>query len=112
MAQRSWSIRTAVPSEFARLREIYREASLSNEGDRDALLAYPEEFQLPESALLEGRIRVATAPAPEGTIVGFATTIDTGEALELEDLFTDPAWMRQGIATALIADAVTLTRQA
>jgi GNAT superfamily N-acetyltransferase len=46
------------------------------------------------------RTRVATI---EGRIVGFATLVGN----ELEDLFTDPDWMRRGIATALLRDAAT-----
>jgi GNAT superfamily N-acetyltransferase len=38
--------------------------------------------------------------------VGFATTRPTGGALELIDLFTDPDWMRKGIATRLMDDVV------
>ena len=37
----------------------------------------------------------------DGRIVGFATLVGS----ELEDLFVDPDWMRQGIATALVQDA-------
>ena len=48
--------------------------------------------------VIEGRTRVAVA---EGRIVGFATLVGN----ELEDLFTDPPWMRRGIATALVRDA-------
>ena len=36
----------------------------------------------------------------DGEIVGFATLVGS----ELEDLFTDPDWMRHGIATALVRD--------
>lgn len=108
----SWPIRTAVPAERARLREIFWQASLTNEGDRAALLAGAKDHVLPDAPLDEGRIRVATDS--EGTIVGFATalTTSTSEVVELEDLFVDPEWMRRGIATALIQDAVDLAGKA
>jgi GNAT superfamily N-acetyltransferase len=48
----------------------------------------------------EGRTRVAVV---DGHIVGFATLVGN----ELEDLFTDPDWMRRGIASALVRDAAS-----
>ena len=57
----------------------------------------------------EGRTRVAVTV--QGTIVGFITTlVDENSVVELEDLFVDPAWMRQGIATRLVADLVEHSR--
>jgi GNAT superfamily N-acetyltransferase len=50
--------------------------------------------------VIEGRTRVAVV---EGRIVGFATLVGN----ELEDLFTDPDWMRRGIATALVRDVAS-----
>jgi GNAT superfamily N-acetyltransferase len=53
--------------------------------------------------VVEGRTRVAITAS--GTIIGFATTLPhENSTLELEALFVDPDWMRQGIATRLIAD--------
>ena len=106
----SWPIRNAVPAERPRLRDIHWQASLNNEGDRAALLAGGEEYALPDRPLDEGRVRVATDAG--GTIVGFATTLAADGALELEDLFVDPEWMRRGIATALIRDAMEFARRA
>ena len=40
----------------------------------------------------------------EGTVTGFATHLISDGVAELEDLFVDPARMRQGIATALVLD--------
>ncbi|MNC44131.1 putative N-acetyltransferase YafP [compost metagenome] len=40
----------------------------------------------------------------DGRVVGFASVRPIGDFLELEDLFTDPDWMRQGVASALIED--------
>ncbi len=45
------------------------------------------------------------------TVVGFATAIPhTDSMLELEDLFVDPGYKRQGIARALVTDLVALAR--
>jgi GNAT superfamily N-acetyltransferase len=93
------------------LREIYRRASLSNEGDRDALLAHPEALVLGDRGVVEGRMKVAAVGA---RIVGFITTdttVDRPGFLELEDLFVDPDWMRQGIGRAMVEDVVQSARE-
>jgi GNAT superfamily N-acetyltransferase len=54
-------------------------------------------------------MRVATAA--DGRIAGFATSVIGGEAVELEDLFVDPGWMRRGAARALVEDAVAIARR-
>ena len=102
-------IRTAVPEDLPALRGLFRRASLSNEGDRDALLANPDALVLADDGVAEGRTRVAVAP--DGTILGFATVLSVEDsAFELEDLFVDPDWMRQGIATRLVLDLIAQAR--
>ena len=87
------------------LRDIYRRASLSNEGDRAALLEHPQYLVLPDGPVLRGRTHLAERS--DGGVVGFATVEVTGRGAELVDLFVDPANMRQGVATTLIDAAVT-----
>lgn len=82
-------------------------SSLSNEGDRDDLLANPEFLEFDGAHVREGRTRVVEA---ERHIVGFATTIANGSSLELDDLFVDPAWMRRGVGRQLVADALDWAR--
>ena len=78
---------------------------MSNDGDRDLLLAHPEVLELSVADLTVGRTRVAL----DGEhLVGFATTLAKDGAMELDALFVDPDRMRQGIATALVKDAVAL----
>jgi ribosomal protein S18 acetylase RimI-like enzyme len=48
----------------------------------------------------------------DGRIVGFVTTIVDGEHCEIEDLFTEPAWMRRGVASRLMTEAVASVRAA
>ena len=91
-------IRNSTPDDLAALRSIFRRAAMTNEGDREWIAAHPDEWGLDEANVIEGRTRVALV---EGRIVGFATLVCN----ELEDLFTDPDWMRRGIATALVRDA-------
>ena len=94
-------IRAAREGDTAALEGVFRRASLSNAGDRAALLAHPEVLRLSDDLVGLGRARVATLA--DGTIVGFASTRPTRAAtLELDDLLVDPPWMRHGVARALI----------
>ncbi len=97
-------IRPAGPADLDAIREIFRAASLWNEGDRAALLAHPEVLEFPDDAVVDGRLRVAVDD--DGTVLGFATVTPCPDAWELEDLFVDPAHMRRGIATALVRHLV------
>ena len=82
-------VRHAAADDLPALARIFRAASLSNAGDRDALLAHPEALILSAELLAGGRTRVATDA--DGTVVGFAGTRPTGPGvLELDDLFVDP----------------------
>jgi len=92
-------IRLGVPADLSAASVVYRNASLSNAGDRDNLLAHPEHLVLGPEGLADGRTYLAEE---EGSLVGFATWIEAGGVFELEDLFVDPGWRRRGIATALL----------
>ena len=106
----SIQVRDADVRDEAALTRIFREASLSNAGDRDALLAHPEALTLPADLVARGRTRVATAV--DGTVLGFATTRQTDPGvLELDDLFVDPTAMRQGVARHLILHIATEAEQ-
>lgn len=104
---RAWPIRDATDDDRPRVHDIFWRASLTNEGDRAVILA-SEEPLLPEAYKPGRRARVATEDG--GTIVGFATVFSSDKTSELEDLFVDPDWMRHGIATALVDDAVEHAR--
>jgi GNAT superfamily N-acetyltransferase len=97
-------IRDAVPADVAVLRQLYRRASLSNEGDRMNLLANPDALEWGGLGRDDRRTRVAATAG--GRIAGFATSLPAGDALELDDLFVDPDWRRQGAARALVLDVV------
>jgi GNAT superfamily N-acetyltransferase len=100
-------IRDAVPADMTALRDVFRRSSLSNDGDRPNLLAHPEVLELGDRAVREGRTRAAVA---DGAIVGFASWLGVGDAIEIEDLFVDPGWMRQGIGRALVLDLIAIAR--
>src|ERR1700729_2121959 len=80
-------IRLGTPADLAAAADVYRRASLSNAGDRDNLLAHPEYLVLGSEGLAEGRTHVAVE---DGALVGFASWIEAGGLVELEDLFVDP----------------------
>src|SRR5205814_7460538 len=86
---------------------VYRRASLSNAGDRENLLAHPQHLILAPEALVEGRTYVAEQ---DGSVVGFASWIEAGETVELEDLFVDSNWRRRGIARTLVLRVVEALR--
>src|SRR3954467_8428790 len=92
-------VRAATAADEPAVAPIFRSASLSNDGDREVLLAHPEALVLPDGLLDRGRTRVATSP--DGTVVGFAGTRPTERGvLELDDLFVDPRARRAGAARA------------
>ena len=65
-------IRAACASDLPALRDVFRRSSLSNEGDRDLLLARPEVLELADEGITEGRTQVAVGADDE--ILGFITT--------------------------------------
>ena len=101
-------IRAAVESDLPRLRAVFRDSSWSNEGNRELLVEHPEFLELSADAVREGRTRAAVI---NGNIVGFASLADATGRLELEDLFVDPAFMRQGVGRALIRDVAEQARR-
>ena len=105
----SLTIRYAVMSDMAELRGIFRRSSLSNENDREHLIANPESLVLAENGVQQRRTRVALDS--KGSIIGFASYVISANVAELEDLFVDPAWMRHGGGEALVVDISSLVRE-
>src|SRR4051794_35299149 len=96
------TVRRAIAADLGALRAIFRAASLSNVGDRDALLEHPQYLEFDGNAIAEGRTWLAEGDAGP---VGFVTVLGPGPRLELEDLFVDPSWMRHGVGTRLMVEA-------
>jgi N-acetylglutamate synthase-like GNAT family acetyltransferase len=93
-------IRAARTDDEPALGRIFRRASLSNPGDRAALIAHPEALTLADDLLARGRTWVAT---DDGVVIGFASSRPTEPGvLELDDLFVDPDVRRRGAARQLI----------
>jgi N-acetylglutamate synthase-like GNAT family acetyltransferase len=100
-------IRDAVVDDETALRDLFRRSSLSNERDREALLAHPEALEYTAFAFTQRRIRVAVE---DDDVVGFAAFSLASRVTELNDLFVDPDFMGRGIGRALVADVVATSR--
>jgi len=100
-------IRLGTSADYPAAAGVYRRASLSNARDRDNLLAHPEYLILGPAGLADGRTHVAVE---DGSVVGFASWAQTGQTIELEDLFVDPDYRRRGLATALVHRIATVVR--
>jgi hypothetical protein len=68
-------IRHAFVSEQKELEELQRRASLTNVGDRDALLAHPDAIELPPEQIAAGSVFVAER---NGAVAGFAALLPRG----------------------------------
>ena len=100
-------IRLGTPADYPAVSVVFRRASLFNTADRDNFLANPHHLILDPNGLDEGRTHVAEE---DGSIMGFASWIESDGTVELDDLFVDPAWMRRGVATALVLRVVDVVR--
>jgi GNAT superfamily N-acetyltransferase len=97
-----FSLRDATLADMEALQSVFQRASLSNENDREALLANPQWLALSETGVREGRMRAAVDE--RDAVLGFATYLVTDGVAELEDLFVDPPQMRRRIGEALVRD--------
>ena len=97
-------IRPARIEEREALEDLQRRASLANEDDREALLAFPDAIDLPASQLERGEVFVAEQ---DGSILGFAALVGG----EIDGLFVEPELWRLGIGRALVEAAVHEARR-
>jgi ribosomal protein S18 acetylase RimI-like enzyme len=101
-------IRRAVTSEQKELEDLQLRASLTNAGDRDALLDHPDAIEVPLAQIAAGVVFVAEW---NGTIVGFAAVEPRGDGeSELDALFVDPNMRRRGIARSLVGHCAEVAR--
>jgi len=102
-------IRPAVISEQKELEDLQLRASLTNIGDREALLAHPDAIELPVAQIAAGGVFVAIC---SGTIAGFAAVEPrTDRESEIDALFVDPNMRRRGIARSLVAHCAEVARK-
>jgi N-acetylglutamate synthase-like GNAT family acetyltransferase len=101
-------IRPAVLSEQSQLEELQRRASLTNAGDRDALLAHPDAIELPREHILAGSVFVLER---NGAIAGFAALQPRSDGgSELDGLFVEPTMQRCGIGRSLVEHCCEVAR--
>jgi GNAT superfamily N-acetyltransferase len=101
-------IHTAVLSEQKALEDLQRRASLSNAGDREALLANPDAIELPPEQIADGRVFVAER---DGAIVGFSAVMPREDGdTELDALFVEPDFWRQGVGRLLVEHCADVAR--
>jgi GNAT superfamily N-acetyltransferase len=102
------SIRPARADEHTMLESLQCRASLSNPGDRDALLANPDAIALPIEQILEGCVFVAE---DDGGIVGFAAVMSRADGgAELDALFVEPPLWKRGIGRRLVDHVADVAR--
>ena len=101
-------IRTARPDERAMLESLQRRASLSNPGDRDALLANPDAIAVPIEQITKGCLFVAER---DGSVAGFAAVVPRPDGgAELDALFVEPHLWKQGIGRRLVEYIAEIAR--
>ena len=104
----SFLIRRAVTSEQKELEALQLRASLTNAGDRDALLAHPDAIELPLDQIAAGAVFVSER---NGAIVGFAALLPRPDGdVELDALFVDPDVRRCGVGRSLVDHCVQIVR--
>lgn len=105
----TWLIRPAMLSDTACVARVFRASALSNDGNRENLLAHPEALEFSDLPIVEGRTRVAADA--DGDIVGFATYVISEDIFNLDDLFVNPGRMGNGVGSALVEDVIALAQE-
>ena len=101
-------IRPARPDEQTQLELLQRRASLSNPGDRDALLANPDAIALPIEQIAAGCVFIAER---DGVVAGFAAVVPRPDGgAELDALFVEPHLWKRGIGRRLVDHIADIAR--
>ena len=101
-------IRPARPDEQTMLESLQRRASLSNPGDRDALLANSDAIALPIEQITAGCVFVAER---DGVVAGFAAVVPRPDGgAELDALFVEPHLWKRGIGRRLVDHTAEFAR--
>lgn len=102
------TIRTATTAEQKALEALQLRASLTNDGDREALLANPDAIEIPLEQLAAGRVFVSEL---SGATAGFSAIEprEDGET-ELDALFVEPHIRRRGIGRVLVEYCAEVAR--
>jgi len=102
-------VRTAVAAEREVLEALQLRASLTNEGDREALLANPDAIAIPSEQIAAGRVFVAEL---SGATVGFSAIESRSDGgIELDALFVDPTIRRHGVGWLMVEHCAAVARK-
>jgi len=102
-------IRTAAVTEQKALEALQLRASLTNDGDREALLANPDAINIPLAQLAAGRVFVSEL---NGVAVGFSAIEPRGDGeTELDALFVEPNIRRHGVGQLMIEHCAEIARK-
>lgn len=108
MLAADFCIRQARPDEQLTLESLQRRASLSNPGDRDAILAHPDAIAVPIDQIAQGCVFVAERDVG---VVGFAAVVPRPDGgAELDALFVEPHLWKQGIGRQLVDHVADVAR--
>ena len=100
--------RLAVLSEQKALEALQRRASLSNAGDREALLLNPDAIEVPLRQIANGQVVVAER---DGVMAGFAAVLPREDGgTEFDALFVGPLLWKQGIGQLLVEHCASAAR--
>jgi N-acetylglutamate synthase-like GNAT family acetyltransferase len=102
-------IRTAAMAEQKALEALQLRASLTNDGDREALLANPDAIKIPLEQLAAGRVFVSEL---SGATVGFSAIEPRGDGeTELDALFVEPNIRRHGVGRSMVEYCAEIARR-
>jgi GNAT superfamily N-acetyltransferase len=102
-------IRTASTAEQKALEALQLRASLTNDGDREALLANPDAIDIPLEQIAAGRVFVSEL---SGATVGFSAIEPRADGeTELDALFVDPTIRRHGIGRLMVEHCAEVARK-
>jgi len=101
-------IRPALPEERLELEELQRRASLALNEYREQLEANPDAIFLPAEQIERGQVMIAEL---DGRVAGFAVVLAERDNAELDGLFVDPEFWRQGVGAALVEAATQEARR-
>lgn len=100
--------RPAMVSERDTLQALQTRSSLSNPGDREALLANPDAIELTAEQIAAGQVFVLEL---RGVVVAFAAIVPRdGRDAELDGLFVEPSLWRRGIGRLLLEHCEEVAR--
>lgn len=100
----SVAFRSGRPDDHDPLLALTWRASLANSEDGEQLLAHPEAVEGPREALARGVVVVAEH---DGRPIGYASAVPAeASAFEIDGLFVEPEFWRQGVGGRLLAEAL------